>query len=894
MADNKVTIEIAAKDAFSKTLITLQDELKDMQAKAGTAFSAGPSAIQKEMAELQKAVKKTSEGITTVGKDFSAATNKSSESVGGLNLALGSMAQFAVAAFSVNAIKSFIKETFNASLQMDAIDSKLKVVTGSSQGAGEEWKFISEEAKRLGLDLQQTAEAYSSFAVASKNTSMEGEPARRMFSAVSEAASAIHLPAEKSTAVLYQFQQMLSKGKVNMEDLKTASESFPGLLEKMATGLGLTTAELMNQMQKGQVMATDALPALAKELHATYGVSAEEAAKQGRGALNTFNSEVFKTKSAFGSALQPAIAMVMGGAEKLVFAFKNLISYVEIMGIGIPAAFDKAAVYAKAFFNGDLFSDAGKQRVKKSLDVINDAAGGAFADLERKYGILNDNLNNTNAKAAAEDARNSQRRRNEAKKTGEELAKINEEYAKQSGNADAALSAEMEKAYRDRMKAAENYYNQKKAMAKDNKEELAWERVKNDALKALEQQHARDGEIIQARAVQRAVDLRKEGLNQEILAIRQQAVDRVITEQQAEQSITILTLAAAKEQYESRKLVADRISAIYGQGSEDYKKALKEQEASFKAYTDANLAAQKKYADKVKEIEKGIADFRASIQEKISDLRQRGMSEDQKYADNQKRFNEALSQSFLAYSAQDYENALKYNKQAEALASRLSDTQAEGVDGVAAATEALQKVQDNGVMIMKKQKSEAVDALEKVKEIAATKFDPKAIEIKLDEAALASTKAAMNDLTKTEKKTIILETVGGGSSPSYTGMATGGKLPGGDSAFDSIPVMARPGEWFIRNEAAHFWGDELMSVFNNPFGGAGKDVMARLGGFVRSTPQLPVAKMAFAGGGPVTAPVDMGSITINIGGGSYPVTGKIDVLNELKTALRREALVRQQ
>ena len=125
-------------------------------------------------------------------------------------------------------------------------------------------------------------------------------------------------------------------------------------------------------------------------------------------------------------------------------------------------------------------------------------------------------------------------------------------------------------------------------------------------------------------------------------------------------------------------------------------------------------------------------------------------------------------------------------------------------------------------------------------------------------------------------------------------MSGGGRLPGGDSPFDSIPVLARPGEWFIRNESARYWGDGFMAAVNEPFSALGRAIRERLQG-LSAGGMVPLAAAAlprFAMGGPVSAPADMGNIVTQVGGGSYPVTGKIDVLAELKGALRREQLRR--
>jgi hypothetical protein len=426
-------------------------------------------------------------------------------------------------------------------------------------------------------------------------------------------------------------------------------------------------------------------------------------------------------------------------------------------------------------------------------------------------------------------------------------------------------------------------------------------------------------------------------VDQEIALINKQAADQVITASEAQRQITALTVASLQDQYSARKAAADKALQIYGTDSAEYRARLKEMEAAHSAYTAANLEAYRRYSDAIKSLDKEIADFRLNIQQKIADLQQRGMTDGQKYADNQKRFDEAVSKSKEALARKDYETAQKYAKQAEELASRLADKKAEQntklqeldkqhqerlaeiakqgtgkqtdqqrqqsemerenaeyakrrkdllaeqqatTEGITNATQALNQVEQLGVSIMEAKKQENQDALAKLKEIQAMKLDPKNVTVNMDEGALGAVRQQIAALTRDETKTIYIRTVEQRATGGRVGMSRGGKLPG-DSLIDSIPVLARPGEWFIRNESAKFWGDGFMAAINAPLSAAGQKLQAAMG------------MQRFATGGQVQ-PSDMGSLTINVGAASFPVQGKQNILAGLKQELRREQMRRPQ
>jgi len=107
-------------------------------------------------------------------------------------------------------------------------------------------------------------------------------------------------------------------------------------------------------------------------------------------------------------------------------------------------------------------------------------------------------------------------------------------------------------------------------------------------------------------------------------------------------------------------------------------------------------------------------------------------------------------------------------------------------------------------------------------------------------------------------------------------MSSGGKLPG-DSKIDSIPVLARPGEWFIRNESADHWtsrfGAGFMNGINKPLSSAGKTIssaLSKVGNASFPAPNMfvPAPKLSFAGGGAVPS----------VGGVSDSLSSKLDRL----------------
>jgi len=161
-------------------------------------------------------------------------------------------------------------------------------------------------------------------------------------------------------------------------------------------------------------------------------------------------------------------------------------------------------------------------------------------------------------------------------------------------------------------------------------------------------------------------------------------------------------------------------------------------------------------------------------------------------------------------------------------------------------------------------------------------LDPKNLQINLDESALAKTRATMSDLTKTETKTILIRTVGGGSEQavfsggSTSGFYGGGKVMNGSPFRDSVSAILANDEWVINNRATGYWGDNVMAAINNPLSAAGQQISA----MIRSASPANAAPL--------------GTLNLQVAGGTFPVQGPIDVLSQLTTAVRRLQKTRPQ
>ena len=228
-----------------------------------------------------------------------------------LGRGLRALALTAAGYLGISSAAGAIESSIGAATTVEAIDRSLVAATGSAEGGAEAYGFMRSEVDRLRLSLPKAGKDFSQMAAAARGTRLEGEGVRDIFTAVSEASVVLGLSADDTSGALRAIQQSISKSKIQAEELRgQLGERLPGAFQLMARGLGVTTAELDKMLERGEVMAEDALPALARELRITFGPQVGAAVNSLQASMTAFQTALFDLRAVVGDALAPAIQRV--------------------------------------------------------------------------------------------------------------------------------------------------------------------------------------------------------------------------------------------------------------------------------------------------------------------------------------------------------------------------------------------------------------------------------------------------------------------------------------------------------------------------------------------------------------------------------------------------------
>ena len=244
----------------------------------------------------------------------------------GLGLSKAAMLAFAAAvAFGGQAC-------LEAALQADRLSKAYTTITGSSSAAQQQLSYLYDVSNRLGLQFQSTAESAKTFFAAGKGSSLEKDM-NGIFEAVASAGAALALSQDDMQGAFLALGQMISKGKVQAEELRgQLGERLPGAFQLAAKAMNMTTAELDKFMADGKLTAEELLPKLAKVMKEDFGAAAEAASQGLQGAINRLSTEwtLFKSSLVDSDAAVAGINAVRGAVGGLQAAFDTLAKYKDI------------------------------------------------------------------------------------------------------------------------------------------------------------------------------------------------------------------------------------------------------------------------------------------------------------------------------------------------------------------------------------------------------------------------------------------------------------------------------------------------------------------------------------------------------------------------------------
>ncbi len=290
--------------------------MEDVSAKLDKISGVADRATAK-MDKLQGEVKQTADSFKQV-----------EARVGGLERSASNIGKFGGFAVGLATIRggaqmvlSFSEKAFEAKMQAESLDNAIKF-SGGRQGIANLQK-VEQMSNKLGQNLMVAKEGYALLSGSAIGTKFTNSQINDLYEATTGALTVMGRGPEDQKGALLAIGQIMSKGKVQAEELRgQLGERIPGAFNIAARAMGVTQQELNKLMDDGKLLSEDFLPKFAKELKKTFEGALPAAMASSRAEMGRLDNQIDKTMVRLGSQLED----VAVGWKRFNAGFLNFVS----------------------------------------------------------------------------------------------------------------------------------------------------------------------------------------------------------------------------------------------------------------------------------------------------------------------------------------------------------------------------------------------------------------------------------------------------------------------------------------------------------------------------------------------------------------------------------------
>lgn len=325
---------VLATRAFQNAQIALNQSLTDVRATFEKT-RRGTGEVQAGIKDMTAATVLAVGPLSGIGARF-AAFNAIMGRLGGVS---------AVATAGVVGVGlAFTKITqgaIAAGFELDKMQARLEVATGSTHDANKMFTHLADLADRAGVALGPLVNQWAKLEVAAKGSTLAGDAMLQIVEDLTFAAGRFRLDGQQFELALKAIEQMISKGTISTEELRhQLGDQLAGAFNAMARSLGVTTERLGDMIRTGELASTKVLPAFAREIRKALGAADITRVDSMQASVERLNNKILEFNKALNENLLIAKtykAVVEGMTSAVEFLTKNMETFIIVLGAATAA-----------------------------------------------------------------------------------------------------------------------------------------------------------------------------------------------------------------------------------------------------------------------------------------------------------------------------------------------------------------------------------------------------------------------------------------------------------------------------------------------------------------------------------------------------------------------------
>jgi len=276
---------------------------------------------------------KAAQSAQQLGNQIQAATPKTVTFIGVLNKIATVQAGFTAIINVFRQITGSIDEVVKRLKQVEQFNLAMQNIGFSASEAADKFQAASRTAGQLGAPLEVVEKAYKRITPALQSIGTSAADTDKFIKNLIARTQILGLSTEQSGRLVEAFAQVLSKGKLQSEELnQQISELDGGFRNDLAKSLGVTTGQLNDMVQESQVLDTvfrDAFLGMGTGAEILEGkvASGNSTIQQLQNNISLINT---KTLEEIGVAIEPGIRAFLRAGE----AFAKLVQSIAESAVG--------------------------------------------------------------------------------------------------------------------------------------------------------------------------------------------------------------------------------------------------------------------------------------------------------------------------------------------------------------------------------------------------------------------------------------------------------------------------------------------------------------------------------------------------------------------------------
>jgi len=243
-------------------------------------------------------------------------------------VAMAAQAAVGVVGSLIDKFQEMGAAALESSKSLEGARAALTAVTGSNALAEAELKGVIETAQRFATPIKDAAEQYARLMAAAGDNQKLRDSAKQTFEAVMLSARAMNLGGEQVSGILTALEQIMSKGKLQAEELrKQLGNRLPGAFRIAAESMGMTTAELDKALKEGKINADKFFESFAQGLRKNFAGGVEAA----MGSLTSLQTRLENVKTLLGAEVATQFLAPFEKAETLamISGMENMLTQMQ-------------------------------------------------------------------------------------------------------------------------------------------------------------------------------------------------------------------------------------------------------------------------------------------------------------------------------------------------------------------------------------------------------------------------------------------------------------------------------------------------------------------------------------------------------------------------------------